>query len=481
MRYLPIVWALCCIAATAAAGTEQLIVLIQDRPTEVARRFRTDFLPPIERLAGELGVTVAVRAVSDQAPAEVAITPLLIFQNARGRSIYQGRPNTLDRIRNFIRTARHVPQGSTALSRVHTAVWSMGRATIWAPVKITPLSGSLPEAFDPEAFRKEALQAVYSGFRHFRVVSEVELGRADRGFYLDVYPYRSREGVLFLSLAVYSQFHCHHPVYHTGDTPLMGSWEQRGRLFEEAARKMEAVVREKAADPFGGDGFDPVDGRVAAVTWEEFGFPLPPADPTESRRFVGDEIPRHWKLRSPAPLDPPLIQFRFPPPLDNHAGEVVDGTGEFHLPGDLQAGAATGSIQVQAASVTMGQKELDQFIHGSMVLNAARFPVASFTITAGDDEGEIPAFGRLCRVAYSGNFSMKGKTMPLNAALEIEPVVTAEGEKRLLMRGGFQIDLKAFDIQGPDGPEPANHLLLFDVHFTLEPAETAPGVSNGNS
>ena len=38
----------------------------------------------------------------------------MVYQNHRGRSVYQGRTTTPERIRNFIRTSRFVPPGKRA-------------------------------------------------------------------------------------------------------------------------------------------------------------------------------------------------------------------------------------------------------------------------------------------------------------------------------------------------------------------------------
>jgi hypothetical protein len=59
--------------------------------------------------------------------------------------------------------------------------------------------------------------------------------------------------------------------------------------------------------------------------------------------------------------------------------------------------------------------------------------------------------------------------VPLTATVEIEPVLSSQGESLLIIRGGFEINLNDFMIDGPDGPVPANHTLLFDVNFTLTP------------
>ena len=59
--------------------------------------------------------------------------------------------------------------------------------------------------------------------------------------------------------------------------------------------------------------------------------------------------------------------------------------------------------------------------------------------------------------------------MPLAAPAEFEPVIGADGRPRLIVRTAFGIDLRNFDIEGADGPEPARYTLLFDINLQFEP------------
>ncbi|MEL6986048.1 MAG: hypothetical protein AAFO29_26700, partial [Actinomycetota bacterium] len=68
----------------------------------------------------------------------MGITPLVAYQNHRGRSIYQGRYATLDRVKNFVRTSRFLPQGDEPLVRGGLPVWDLGQAKVGTPVKVTP-------------------------------------------------------------------------------------------------------------------------------------------------------------------------------------------------------------------------------------------------------------------------------------------------------------------------------------------------------
>ena len=64
---------------------------------------------------------------------------------------------------------------------------------------------------------------------------------------------------------------------------------------------------------------------------------------------------------------------------------------------------------------------------------------------------------------------MKGVSIPLTVRAEFEPIVAAGGAPRLLLRAAFQIDIKDFNLVGPDGPVDVKNTLLFDVNLTLKP------------
>lgn len=450
--------------------TDQLVIFVQQGGSAVDTAFRKKTLPEILRLAEAMSVRVSVVDADRGVPQEIGITPLIVFQNYRGRSIYQGRYTTLERIRNFIRTSRFVPQMEAELVRTDIPVWRNGRAKIWAPVKIARIVGTPPAGYDHEAFVREARGAMEDGFSRFKTEGKISLGRTDRGFYMDLYPWRADDGTIFLSLAVYSQFHCKEPVFVMKKDPLTGVWKDRKRLFREAARILENAVADQVIETKSGDGFDPVKSSVAAVSWEAVGFPLPnaPKKPMESPAASG-RIPREWRLVQPAPEDPPVIQFHFKAPLDHYRGEVTQYQGRFDLAEGRKLDGATGRITVDPRSVTMGDGSLNSVLMGTIFLDVQRYPEAGFTIKDVRSDGKPLAYGRMSLASVDGTFSLKGKETPLSVTMEIEPVLGADSQPRLLARGMFQVDLGVFGIEGADGPAPANQTLVFDLFLPFRP------------
>jgi polyisoprenoid-binding protein YceI len=164
-----------------------------------------------------------------------------------------------------------------------------------------------------------------------------------------------------------------------------------------------------------------------------------------------------------------MIQFRFPAPLDNYAGEVKSGRGGLSLSKNLMVESAEGFVEIDTqGTITMGDPLLDEAIQGSMILYSKKFPAARFDIEKISGDGQPIAYGRLSPAVVGGKFSLKGKSVPLTAITEIEPVMTEDGQPRLLVRGAFKIDLRTFDIEGADGPTPARHTLVLDLNYILK-------------
>ncbi len=448
---------------------EQLILFVRTGETTIDSTFH-ESIPAIADIAKESGVEMTiVNVVKQGAPPEVSITPLIVYQNYRGRSIYQGRSNSLSRIRNFIRTSRHIPQGESLNIRKEIAVLKLGRTRVWSPIKIVPVTGSTPPRYNHKRFVREARKALEKGFDDFNILTEASLKRSDRGFYMDFYPWLSENGTVFLSLSLFSQFHCKKPVFELKETPLTGSWSKRRKLFRKAARIMEEAVRLQIQSPQYGDGFDTVGTEVAVASWEDLGLPLPEKPESASAVAIKDlTIPLHWELDSESTSDPPMVQLRFPAPLDNYTGTATKGTAEFHLGRNGVIDDASGFFGVDPKSVSMGESDLDDAIQGSLFLNTKKYPDARFKIDSITSESKNLSYGQLTPVDVTGIFTLKGIEIPLRPAMDLEPIVNNNGDPRLLIRSSFQINLRTFNIEEAEGPEPAKHTLLFDVYYVLK-------------
>jgi polyisoprenoid-binding protein YceI len=254
---------------------------------------------------------------------------------------------------------------------------------------------------------------------------------------MDFNPWLSSDGTLYLSLVLFSQFDCKAPVFQK---KIIGSWQGYRNLFQQAAGVMEDTVARIIQDPESGDSFDPVGKNTPQTSWKNIGFPLPQAPKeTTAASKVSTKIPHNWILAKSDPDDAPMIQFRFPAPLDNYAGEVKSAKGEFSLSNNLTLNSAKGFIEIDTrTAITMGDPVLDEAIRGSMLLDTKNFPAAGFVVENISGDGLPLAYGGLSPAAVTGIFTLKGKKIPLSAIMEFEPVIGEDGKPRLLIRGAFK-------------------------------------------
>lgn len=488
-----LVWALAlafgagsAVADTAAESdppSEQLVIFTQSPAgassadpfpaSDLARRFADEHLPAILETAEELEIPVEVVDVGKAgAPPEIHLTPLVVHQNARGRSFFQGRYADAGKVAHFVRTSRAIPPVDGAQTKKDILVMELGRAKIVSPVKITSPNGHPPLDLDPAAFRAAAEKALLHGLERYERRDRVELGPSDRAFYFDLYPYISEDGQLYVSTALFSQFNCIEPVYTNYEEPVSGPLAERDRVFAEAARALETeVLRQLAESPIG-DGFDPVPETVAEVGWEELGLPLPEAaSGVDAEAAAGIELGREWRMAESTEDDGPRLVFRFPFPLERYSGEVTELDGRLELGEGLALEGASGRLEVKTGSVTMGESSLDNAIHTKMI-HVADFPTASFELGKMAAGSEPIAFGRLSRFVARGTFGFMGKTVPVEVRGQVEPLVAEDGQPRLHVIATFQIRLAdPFGVEGPDGPLPARDTLDFFLDFQLRPAD----------
>lgn len=444
-----------------------------------AREFRANALPEIAGVAETLGVTLTEWDIQNGAPAEVTHTPLLVYMNHRGRSVYQGRYSTPERLRTFIRIAQRQPQTPEEISFDNAAVWREGRAEVAAILKVAPLQGTKPDGYEEEAFRDAAAEAVFSGMRLFEQETPVTVERAQRRFYFDINPWASTDGTLFLSIAVFSQFHCEEPIITNDEEKIIGPWEKREALFVRAAQEFEQRLVVELAQNTIGDGFQPVTDRVRNLSWEEMGLELPDPPPSRSKALVDVELPRAWRVLPRDAGERPSVMFQFASPLDQYVGQVQQMSGTVTFGPDNAVAGMAAAFATDNSTISMGMDDLNAVIQEGMFLGVAKFPESSFTLESFESDAESLGAAPL-RGTMRGKFTLKDKTIPLTADATFEPYVGDDGAPRLDLAARFELRIDEFGLPTPDGPEPQKFTVLLDVGATLV-ARDAEESGDGNS
>lgn len=465
------------IALAALAAAARLVVFQQDGSL-AAKDFAATSLPRLHELAAARGVALEVRDPRAGAPAEVHATPLIVYQDGSGRSIFRGRYSDLDRIGQFLRTVKSGPLTNADTPSENMAVWRRGRAVVIAPIKITALSGTIPGRHDEQAFAERARKAILSGFKRFRFEDKVVAGPSDRAFYMDFHPYRDAAGKLFVSTAIYSGFNCVEPVFRNFDEPFSGEFARMDEVFARAGKELEDRVAQLAVSSNAGDAFDPVSDDAPKRTWDALGLALPPAPSTKgSTAETPVPLPRRLVIAEARPDDPPRLEFRFLPPLDGYNGEVRTVSGTITLGDRSRLRGASGTLDAATASVTMGDKTLDKELK-TTILKTGTFPGARFVIDPVDAADAPLVPGVPAPFTATGRLEMLGASVPLSVNAQAEAGTDDEGAPRLDVRATFRVRLgEAFGLKGPDGPSPANDTLEFSVRLDLRPEPGSAAVT----
>ncbi len=442
---------------------EKLIVFTQEQD----QHFRSSCLPRLQEWTKMEGIELIERSAAEGVPTEITATPAIVFQNDRGRAIYASRYAELGTIKNFVRTNRLRPQANQTFCTDQVLQLKNGRASLNAPVKLTALTGELPESWSEAAFRQAALDNIAQGMNEYEAQDEACLARTDRAFYCDFHPYRSEDGMLYLSLELYSMFNCIRPVFTTGETALSGSFEDYATVFQAAGSLLQEMITRQVQQSEIGDAWSPLTDDITVVDWEGFGLALPENVATATPSRTDYTVAQQWSGTVPVVPGVPALFFRFMEPLDRYAGEVPDFNGQLSL--DSEGRIRSGEFSAELKSLTMGMAELDDKVKKKYIYTR-RFPEASFSFDLSEDQAVLLQAGQLNRVPVEGTFTFMKQEKQMKVQAELTPELLESGKQQMMVHVQFDLNVTDdYGIAGPDGPDPARKTMIFDLNFIMSP------------
>lgn len=462
-----------CLVFLVSTGLAQgeLIVFLSGNGSEVDKAFQSNTLPKLKKFAEENEIAIKLKEGSKAAPEGITTLPAIIYQNHLGRSVYIGRFNQLDKMVNFIRTAKRIPQTKDAIKKEIVKkgyVFQDGRCTVELKTKITDLSGTKPKKYNKEEFLAATEKDVVDAMKKFDQKANYEVFPTDREFYANFYPYRAEDGQFYVTTELYSQFHCHEPIYTTLGNPFQGKWKDKDEVIAQAARDIEAKITFHSKNPENGDGFDPISLKVPVKSWQALSCTLPAPPAGQENIDVSIELPTEWQVKGPVSSLDPMVAFTFPPPVDNYSGEVKKLKGSLSINKELKLSSAKGDFQVDLNSLTMGDPDLDESVKSEDMLDVSNFPTATFTFNAmSPNEDTSLEFGKMQMAQAMGKFTFKGKTIDRTVNAQITPLVDEEGEPILQVSVSFSININPFEIEGPDGPKPQSNTINYMLNFNM--------------
>ncbi len=402
---------------------EELLIFVQP---EQQSEFTKNNLKSLEALLKEQGIRVRQVDVSKVgAPKEVGFTPFLVYRNHLGRKVYKGRYTTHQRLLNFIRTVRRLPETAINYKEQTVFVHEYSRGALLLQPKITPLAGT-DTGIKQEDVQQQALRGLKKGFAQWSYENSYAVSDADELFYVNFYPYRSKEGQVYVSSELYAHYDCHTPIYRQYETPATGSSIEAA--FAQAAQQMLAEIQQQLVNSEQGDAMNFLTKKTALTAWEALNLPVLNA-PERSATTINTaiQLPTAWELEGAVSPNAPLLTFNFPAPLRHYGGELKEITGNVLLKSATTLAAAQGQFVVNVSSLQMGEAEFDSYVKGT-VLMVGQNPKATLTFqeVLGDDLNL--QLGRLTTVQVKGKLTLLGKSSEVVASTQFEPLINKEGE-----------------------------------------------------
>ena len=443
-----------------AEESEQIIVFTQNSD----KIFLENTLPKIRQLCKVKKIKLIEKNIAEGLPAEITTTPCLVFQNAKGRSIFSGRYTEWTSIMNFIRTSRFLPsEAGEKDCRDTVLTYQNGRTTLFSVLKITSLTGELPPNFSEKEFHASAKKEIEATFLQFKQVGEVCKQKTDRAFYLDFYPYRDKKGIYYMSVALFSQFNCITPIFQNAEKPLQNPDFQL--LMKDAAVLLEKEIFAQLKSSPNGDAVSFISAEIPTKTWEELSLGLPKARENVLQKTAENcKIPQDWQYAGALNEEIPALQFHFLPPLDRYIGEIKKINGTLFLT-DNQF-IKEGNFEAEMLSLTMGVEDFDHKIH-TKYIKAQKYPKASFHF-------EKIALPMPLKVWESQTFPLEGelffmgKSQKLKIMATFTPVMSENGKVMMEISTNFNLNIDYYEIKGPDGPKNSAENMAFLMNFQLK-------------
>lgn len=442
---------------------DQLILYVSKQNSSIDQTYLNQFTT----FANKNETKPIIRFIEEEgAPEGITVTPSIVFQNSKGNSLYYGRYRKFSRMKTFLRKSRLILGTNNITQKKDILVWKDQRASITAPLKVTPIMGNSASNIDQEAFNQKAKECFAKGMKHFELLPTFDQPKTNRAFYIDIHPHLSDDKTLSLKTEIYSQFNCIRSVYHSMREPMIsGKWKNRWQILETAAGQLEAEILKVIQQSENGDDFVAIP---LTTKTSNLNFDLAGSAEKQNNTPLSETVPRNWNVKQIADSRVPVGAFSFLSPLDGYAGEIKRLDGNLSLNEQKGLYGAKGAFRVAIKDITMGEKSFDDEVRNKM-LAMEQFPESYFKfdrISGGSSQLELY---REEEIIVEGKFTLKGHEIPITVPATMELRLDEEGRYLLHTVAVFSLDLfENFKVKGPDGPSPAKDVLEFVLKFDLE-------------
>lgn len=445
-------------SAVSFGQGEKLIVFVQDTTHSYAdREFMAEYLPELIEYATSDQIEVVVKQSAQGVLASATCTPAIYFSTANDLKYFKGRYKELNRIKNFIRSSRSIPQSEAPDTIINCYTVRDGKMQYTMPIKVTPVEGTAKNIGLVSGSLDRLFKQDFSGASYKTLAIHPYFGRK---YYFDFHPFVDGKKV-YISVEVYSEFHCKKPIYRS-ETPLVAKVDALADLVLSAKREALHAMFQNIDHGKYGDAHQVVLENNSVLTPESLGIKRDAYQNTSQAPFPA-QLPDNWVFERAINPKTPIIQFGIPNTI--YIGEISE------LSADLNLSTMQGHATALQSTLFMGDDGLDASVQERIMTK--QFPSSTMRLNKVVKEPNTPINSyKTYEYLLMGELSFVGKTIDEEVLLNITPFMDEDNELKLYCNAEFKILLnRQFGIESGVGDSVEEDTVEFYLNFVMKSAQ----------
>ena len=434
------------IFSSALAGDEKLVIFVNEDGSKVASDFQVQ-LPKIKEMATSMNLDVVLIDAKSGVPLDVGALPAIYLYDGNQVLYYKGQYTATDRLKAFLQNAKRFDFDVKNQWLESVMVAEFERFTKVTRLKVTDLKY---EGQNEAEEIGEPLKNALAQTANFAFHDKYMVHKQSKIHYLDLYPYKAKNGIYYINTAIYSQHNCVEPLFKSTE-PFSG--KDIVQLGQEIGSWYANYELELYQNTENGDGLEVIED-LPVKSWPTLGFPL--KKEVDITKLPTIEFPQGTKYFQPSRNERPVV-FTFSPPLSNYNGSASTIYGALVY----RDNSLTGEFGVVLRSIAMGDDLLDESVKGHQ-LQTSKYPIATFQ------------FKENLEIKSGQEFLVNGELAFMGMKNQQKAKVTLfknQDSDDWILEASLQIDISPFpSLERPDGQAPLNHTVYVSVVSALKEA-----------
>lgn len=447
------------ISFSSYANNSVVVVFHQDTTTNFADKdFLKNYYPSLENYAKENDITLKLQNVKNGAPEGLVNTPSIHYYGNDKHTVFKGRYTEVQRIQSWITVSAIAPIKNKPFTVNNAFLGGLGNGNSYAfPIKvISSFSSHLKQKskITNEEIQEEFKKSFIAEKDALGFQEQVTLSYQNRKYYLDFYPYVSKDK-FYVTLKVFSEFHCKKHIFKTA-VPLESGIKKWKNTVLEAKLLAISEIKKNISSGKTGDAHTAFSSKdYPVLSAKDFG--LSEEQNTVDITFL--PLTNDWEFDSEKGEG--KLQFLVPNTI--YTGEIE----EFKVSLELKEmhGNARAKLQtMNTGDVGLDYSILDRILAEKFSMSSIKFKETLLKPESLINNWDSYNYTMLC------DFTFAGKTVEETVDLVLTPIYNEEENKtELFCYAHFSIFMmRQFGIESGVGDSEEEDTVEFYLNFKLK-------------